>query len=231
MTNETSIEITGPVHRIAFPDLCCCCGCTPAHERILIERAFEHWQNYSDPSSSWWEFTSIRVPFCSSCAAEHRQQEKRIDPVSRVLLLFQNWMAIPMLGSAFFAIFLSFQTMAHPEGWLFSGGAAVFFALIGLGSVIAGWRNTRHRALPEQTAIASSFIFSEDQKKLLEPHHRIITLRNPAFAAAFVEANRSRIWNPDGPYARTARNWRWAVWTLLCLAGLLAAIWEQLRHH
>lgn len=218
MTEVTSVEIAGPIRRIALPDICACCG-APASERILIERDFQHWSHDSE-SYSWWEYAGVRVPFCSVCAAKHYQLEQRITPARRLLLLLQTWMAIPMLASAAFAAYFFLLGLAHPEGAIFTMVAAAVFALIALGSTVAGWRSTRHRAIAEPTSVTACFVFTENQAKMLEPERR-----------TFAEANRRRIWNPAGPRARMARRWRQVVWALLGLAALGAIIWDYLRRH
>ncbi len=228
MTEATSVEIAGPVRRIVFPDLCACCGRLPARKRIKIEKAFEHWTHYAE-SYSWWEYTSVRVPFCSICAEQHGMRDQRLSPPARLLLIFQTWTAIPMLGGAAFALYFFLQSVEHPQSWIFTTVFAAVFTLIGLGSALAGWRATHHRAIPRPTSISASFSFSEDLSKMLEPQRRIFHLQNSAFAAAFVGANRSRIWNPAGPHAHIARSLRWVVLTMLGLTTILVAFWELLH--
>ena len=221
------MEIAGPVRRVASPELCACCG-APALERILIERAFQHWST-NDGSHSWWVYTGMRVPFCSICLGKHRQHEQHLTPAGRLLVALQTWTTIPTLGGAAFAVYFFLQAVAHPGSAIFRIAGAVLFLHIGLGSFVAGLRTTRHRAIPKPTDVTAGFVFTDNQAKMLEPEHRTIHLRSGTFACAFAEANRSRIWDPAGPRARMSRLWRPVVWALLGLAGVVIIIWDYLR--
>ncbi|MGA7831309.1 MAG: hypothetical protein WCA21_10130 [Terracidiphilus sp.] len=230
MTEVMNVEIAGPVSRIVLPDLCACCGHEPAPERILIERAFQHWYR-NEGTFKRWEFTDMRVPFCAICAEKHRLQEVRLSFSGRLLLLFQTWTAIPMLICAALAVRFLQIAAATPGSWFLPFAVSSIFALLGVGAVATGWRNTRHRAIPKPTEVTASFVFSEDRSKVLEPEHRSFTLWNSAFASAFVEANRSRLWNPAGPHAQIARSLRLVGWSLFVGASLLILAWMYLLHH
>jgi hypothetical protein len=229
MAEDMDIHLVGPTKKIAFPDLCACCG-APARDRIRIERAFEHW-SHDRESYHWWTFLSLRVPFCAACTAQHRQQERGISLMRRLLLLFQTFTAIPMLGGTAFAGYFYSLGLAHPGSAVITNMAAGVFALIGLGAAWAGWRSTRHRAIPIPTAVTGSFLFTDDEAALLEPERHTFSLRNATFAAAFAADNQHRVWDPAGPQARRALRWRRVLWVLLALASLLLAIWDLWRRH
>lgn len=225
MTEAINVELAGPVSRIVLPDLCVYCGASPAQQRILMKKAFKHWYR-TDGTFKRWEFTQVRVPFCATCAEKHRSQEVRLSSAARLLLLFQTWSAIPMLICAALAVRFAQLTVASPQGWLLPFAAAAVLTLFCAGLAVTGWRNTRERAIPKPTEVSASFDFSEDRSLPLEPEHRAFALRNPRFAAAFAEANRDRLWNPQGAHVRVARSFRRVLWILFVGTSLLILVWK-----
>ena len=87
-------------------------------------------------------------------------------------------------------------------------------------SVWGSWHATRYYLIPPLNEITAACDFSDELGSLILGRHRAFMLRNEAFAQAFVDANRGRLWTARDT-ART--DWLKAALGALLLGGLIAA--------
>jgi hypothetical protein len=107
--------------------------------------------------------------------------------------------------------------------------------LFGLIAAVLWWQilsKSQKYSVPPDTIVSGSLSFSSRKKKLFEPERRRFEFRNEAFAAAFVEANRARLWDPRSPEAINARSNRamlqWGAIAVFVLFGIWAVIDDYL---
>ena len=71
--------------------------------------------------------------------------------------------------------------------------------------------------------------FTDDRSDLFETEHRTYNFRNPEFAAAFIELNKTRIWQPDGRRARVAQRKRKIAYIVFGIAAGAAVLYGFLE--
>ena len=164
------------------------------------------------------------VPFCGGCANEHRQTVERKSAIGNLLQALLTPMLIPMAGSAFFFVVTIRAVLENPPNagstqlvW----GLPALMAGIFIWSLIQGWRSTRADRLEAQTDVTRSCDFSDDVSWLFDGERRIYSMRNEAFARAFTDANRDRLWTA----ADDARTSRRMLIGFVAAAAVGAAVW------
>lgn len=132
-------------------------------------------------------------------------------------------LVIPFVGGAIVARSFFPDVVLRPLGNpLHNVGLGILSAMLlaMFMSAWGSWNSTRFFLVPPLNEITAACDFSDELGSLILGRHRAFVFRNEAFAQAFVDANRSRLWTARDT-ARTA--WLKAVLGALFLAGLIAA--------
>jgi uncharacterized membrane protein YeaQ/YmgE (transglycosylase-associated protein family) len=164
------------------------------------------------------------VPVCSSCADRHRAEWKPIGFFERIWPALKSEKTIAFIFPFLGALFFFSKVLEDAARGNFTRAAVMMAPVLFFGS-IAGflWKQildtSQQYGIPPDTAVSGSFSFSSRKKRLFEPERRRFEFHNERFAKAFVEANRSNLWDPRSPEAINARNSR----TLLQY-GLIAVV-------
>ena len=191
---------------LEFPRMCPACG---GRGEVRLECAKSLRGVDSDDQEIWTVLTH-RPWFCAACAAAHERERWRpgIGDYGRRLVAGGG----EMLGAA----------VALGVGLLFLKDAVVklslvllVFSALPLGVawylIRKNWQAQAYRCVAPPTAVTGAVDFTEDQAAEFEPAWVRFTFRNAAYAEAFREVNRKRIWNPGGGEAVAARQKRaWA---------------------
>jgi hypothetical protein len=228
------IELTGSLRSLRFPDRCANCGAA-TRDRLAVRKVFSRSTGYrSRLFSSTRYMTGYRidtawVPYCPACIAKDARERKPL--AARWLarlggILLRSFPALFPLG---FAVFLltTIQPPIHPGEATggFERAMALLFGLSGAGIIGYAWWDTRNCMVPKQTGVTLAFDFSRDVSDVFDHgQRRICSMRDAAFADAFAELNRDRVWRPD-PAATRAEGRVWVACAIfLVLAGIAAAI-------
>jgi hypothetical protein len=97
------LEVRGRPRLLALPPICAYCG-APAAERIAVRKAFPrprfHGSGMYGRSVPYRGdiVTSVRVPFCRDCAAQHRATVERISFMRRIRSLLLTPLLVPLAG-------------------------------------------------------------------------------------------------------------------------------------
>ena len=215
------VELHDGLRRITWPELCPNCG-APARERIPVRKVFRRAGRHRGGPVRLL-IAGVDVPFCPGCARSHREAETVMTPLERALSQLRTAVVIPLLCSSVAAPFTLKLALDAPPGEGRALGLALFafFALAWLASLAGVWRVTRHLRVPPQTAVTRAFDFSDTLGSVIVGERRAFTIRNPAFAEAFVAANRHRLWSADDRFR--ARRAQWA--TLAVVVALMLGSW------
>lgn len=213
------VELRGQPAELAWPALCPYCG-QGAGDEIAVPKVSRRLR-LGGRDAGLLTVTTARIPFCSRCAERHRSLVRRPTLSQKLVRTFLTPMLIPVVGAAFvlsivFPIALSAPLSA--PGAVVPWGLSALMVLTMAWSLVAAWRASLHDRVEKQTEITLACDFSGDVSSLLEGHRRLYSIRNRAFAEAFAEANRKRLWTQDDD-ARSAKR-RNAVF----LAGVVIAV-------
>jgi len=174
-----------------------------------------------------WDYVIGRaeIPLCATCAQRHQQLSEAPTGAEFLFSFLRTPVIISFVAASWFAIrffrTLVLETRGVPSRWI---GLAIFGLLVATAvwSAIAAWWSTRFYRVPPQTEITRACDFSDDLGGLLGGAHRVYAIRNQAFAGAFAQANRHRVWtDADG---RREGRLQMAAGVLVFLALVLAAL-------
>jgi hypothetical protein len=176
------------------------------------------------------------VPVCASCADRHRAELKHIGFFERILPALKTETTIafifPFLTTLFF-----FSKVLEDVARLKFERALFMMAPVTLFGSIAGvlwWQilsKSQKYSVPPDTIVSGSLSFSSRKKKLFEPERRRFEFRNEAFANAFLEANRERLWDPRSPTAIHARSNRAILQYAAIVVFVAFAIWAAIDEY
>jgi hypothetical protein len=199
-------EVVNVRDPIEFPKICGRC-CSPATQTLLIEHAFG---NEADG------FSVVRFSpfFCQGCLAEHWREAKQVRTADRLIAALKTEMTYAMLGPLLFGGFLmlqglkSFAATGDPIRAGLTGFVGFVFILIGVGCFIVALRRTAYKAITPPTSVTGTIVFTDDLSSTFEPAWRRFTFHNANYAQAFIDLNRSSIWDRYGEHARKAASRR-----------------------
>ena len=185
------VELRGAPSRLSWPGLCANCG-SPADERVAVTKVFDRALSKGDADG--YRIVTVRVPFCAACALRHSQLSPTMTASERMASYFRHpFVLAPALpgGAAVFALWLAIEDAPDARSLIELLVAAVF-ALIAMGIMVGLRRQTAHLRVRPQTEITRACDFSDDVGTWRQ--RRIYSIRNKAFADAFIAANRDRVW-------------------------------------
>jgi hypothetical protein len=219
------LQLKGRPGTLDWPSVCPNCG-GAAGERLEVRKVFHRRRRRGRDRLVVGRAT---IPFCAACAARHRAEEQTMTFLQRVLSCLATPVVISPIGAGIVFVLLADATSAATPadaGWTLRAALLGFLALVVLGGLVGMWRETRHRRVPPQTDVTLACDFSDDLGNLLVGSRRIYAIRDPAFAEAFAEANRDRLWTA-ADRVRVGRIQAVAVGVVLGLAGT-AWLWRRL---
>jgi hypothetical protein len=207
---------------LAYPALCPNCGET-ASKRIDVQKVFER---YSDGYE--YVTATIGVPYCDRCIAEHRRELRTLGWPQRLVvsLVTQSTIGALCFGVAALAFLpAALRDLTRPSFPILVLVVSCC-ALIAYWFLAQSWSSTAHRRVPPQTSITRTFDFSDSHAEAFDAPRATYSIRNAAFAEAFMALNRDRVWNPEAPTAQRAARSRKLIYGL-ALAGLAARLlWD-----
>ena len=224
-TEGRRVELHGTLRTVHWPPYCANCF-APASSRIVVKKIFRRMQGGRYHGRGWvYVIRSARIPYCPSCTSKNAELVKagRMRFPEVVLRLVATPLIIPFAGGAIVARVFLPDLVSRPLGNpLHNVGLGIIAAMLVamFTSAWGSWNSTRYYLVPPLNEITAACDFSDELGSLILGRHRAFVLRNEAFAQAFVDANRSRLWTARDT---TRTDWLKAVLGVVLLAGLIAA--------
>lgn len=184
-------------------------------------------RTYSD-SATTYEIEGAVVPYCNPCIAQHEHEVRALSWPQRVAVSLTTGLTISALGSGFMALLFlpdAVRSLTR-SGFPWPLVVVMFFALIAYSSLSGAWKQNAHRRVPPQTGITRAFDFSESHAEMFDAPRSTYSIRNSAFAEAFVALNRARIWNPQTPAAKRSAHSRKLLYAVTIGALVAWALWD-----
>lgn len=210
---------------LVYPALCPNCG-DPASRNIIVEKVFRRASNTDTPDGYVIEAAS--PPYCDRCIAQHERELRILSWPQRVAVSLATGVTIAALGSGFMALLFlpdAVRDLAHPGfPWLLA--MVLFFSLIAYASLSSAWNENAHRRVPPQTSVTLAFDFSASYAELLDTPRATYSIRNAAFAEAFMALNQERVWNPDSPAAKRTAHSRKLIYGVVVGLLVLLFLWN-----
>lgn len=197
---------------------------------VWVERLFG-WSEEESSSDETWETASVNVPLCAACANRHWQEFKPVPFLDRLWPALKSERTIAFIFPFLTFLFFAWKALAFFLEAKFLTALTMMIP-VGLFGLIAGllWKQIldhSHRyGVPANTSVSECFTFSRDRKKLFEPSRRRFRFRNEAFAQAFADFNRDRLWDPRSDAAASASNKRVIFYGMLIAAGAVLLLWS-----
>ena len=190
---------------LEFPRRCPACG-GAGEVRLARAKVFHDRDGDGDGSPSVETYTPW---FCGDCAALHQRELWRPGPADYFKRFFASGEVLGALVAGVVGLFFFKEAVVKLSLILF------FFSLWPLGVawflISRNWKRQAYRFAAPPTSITSSVDFSDDQSAEFEPAWASFEFRDAAYAAAFRELNRERVWSPASAEAVAARQKRaWA---------------------
>lgn len=219
------VDVHGPLRSVQWPPYCANC-CAPTGSRLVVKKIFRRMQGGRYHGKGWiYVIRRARIPYCQSCIAKNAAivAAGRMPLPELALRLVATPLVIPFVGGAIVARVFVPDVISRPLGNpLHNVGLGILVAMLlaMFMSAWGSWNSERFYLVPPLNEITSACDFSDELGSLILGRHRAFVFRNEAFAQAFLDANRRRLWTARD----TARNdWLKAVLGALLLAGLIAA--------
>jgi hypothetical protein len=218
------LELKGALDSLSWPNVCAYCA-SRADELIEVRKVVRRRPRRGGGSSlNSHIIARARIPYCSSCAQQHRAMEVRPSAGHRIFATLFHPLIIPIVGSLFFlriSLPTALTTSPFAEGgWIAWGLPALFlFIIVWTGFLLL--RMTRERDIPAPTEITQACDFSGNVSQLFEGERHIYRLRNETFAQALAKLNPDRMWT-DQDQASSRR--RMHI-TSIALLALIVLAW------
>lgn len=226
------VELTGSLRSLAFPSRCANCGAVTT-ERLRVRKVFGRMAGHrylmSSTRDPGYRIDTARVPYCLACITQDARERPSTASRWRARLpslVVQLIPALPCLGFAAYLLTTIDTTMHGDNGaTAFDWALVLLFAASGLILIVRALWETRNHMVPRQTSVTLAFDFGPDISDLLDhAARRMYAIREAAFAEAFIQLNRDRVWAPDAGAERTeVRVWTAAL-VFLALGALVAAL-------
>ena len=213
-----------------FPLLCPNCG-GAAQRRITVAKVFE--DSGDDDTPRGFSVVSVAVPFCDTCIARHRSEERVPGALANLLSSFAD---ADMFGAVFPGIAALFVAQLVLRD-LLKGRFIVALVLLAVGTVfgliawfqgVAVWAKSAHLRVPKQTSVTEAFDFSDDVSAPFEPPRFVCTVRDARFARVLEAINQAQLWVPGSAAERADRQrakWKFRVGcvivAVIAIAGLI----------
>lgn len=207
--NLYTVELRGAPRTLKWPAICVNCG-AGAFERIRVRKAFYRFARWGRGYSSAPAYKTVtaEIPLCSPCAELHRVEARKVSTFRRWRSFIFSPVHIATIGFTiiFFMMDLSWKDFRDlgPKGlWVASAPVLALLFAIGL----AFWYTRPDRFEP-RSDITNACDFSKNVSMDFGRKRHIYSLRNKAFADAFIAANCDRIW--------TREDQKRSTWRVLC---------------
>ena len=217
------IELTGGLRSLAWPPNCANCG-EPTHERLAVPKVFlrPRYRSRRRRGTSRHHVPAAEIPYCATCAPQHRSLTPRRSATHNVLGIIFTPMLIPIVGSIIMGSIALRAVLGISPGESYARlawGLPGLFLAICLWSIYCAWEMTRADRVERQSDVTIACDFSDDVSWFFERERRIYAMRNETFARALADANRDRVWTP----ADDKRSGRLSV--VLLVVGIGVAVW------
>ena len=162
----------------------------------------------------------VEIPFCYACAELHRAEARKASRFRRWRSLIFSPVHIATIGFAiiFFKMDLSwkdFQGLGPKGLWVASTPVVALL----LANWLAFWYTRPDRFEP-RSDITNACDFSKNVSMEFGRQRHIYTMRNKAFADAFIELNRDRVWTRED---QERSSWRVLYQGVILLGALIIA--------
>jgi hypothetical protein len=219
--NPVIVELRGAPKTLVWPPICANCG-AGASERIRIHRAFYRRARWGrgGPHAPSYDTVTADLPFCHTCAQRHRTEVRRVSTFRRWRSFIVNPVHIATIGVTimFLKMDVSWRDLQGlgPKG-LWVASTPVLALLIAIG--LAFWYTRPDRFEP-RSEITKACDVSKNVSLEFGAKRHMYSLRNKAFADAFIAANRDRVWTRED---QERSSWRTAYLGVIFLGGLIIA--------
>ena len=195
------IELTGGLRSIAWPSMCANCA-APAHAWLSVPKVFlrPRYRSRRRRGTSRYSVRAADIPYCATCAAQHRDLTPRKSVARNTLGIIFTPMLIPIIGSIVMGTIAirAVSGISPSESYArLAWGVPALFLAICIWSLVCAWEMTRADRVERQSDITIACDFSDDVSWFFERERRIYAMRNESFARALADANRDRVWTPE----------------------------------
>jgi hypothetical protein len=197
-------------------------GCG-ASERIRVRKAFYRFARWGRGyNTAAYKTVTADIPFCYTCAELHRAETAKVSTFRRWRSFVFSPVHIATIGFTIIYFYFKmqvswsdFQSLGPRGLWIASTPVlALLFAIW-----LAFWYTRPDRFEP-RTEITNACDFSKNVAMELGRKRHIYSMRNQAFAEAFIAANRDRVWTPEDQ-KRSSRRVLYQM--MIFLGGLIIA--------
>jgi hypothetical protein len=215
------LEVRGTPRSLTWPDVCVHCA-AGATERVRVRRAFyrrARGRRYSGLSG--YRVVSADLPLCAACAARHRETVPQVSLFRRYRWWLLNPAHIATIGCAALLVMVQPGQLDLPgtsTGLMATWGLSGIFVLGIVWMIGITWWMSRPDRFEPPSEITSACAISHDVSQFFEGRRHLYGFRNQAFADAFGQANRSRVWT-EGDQARMWKKSLVAVILLIVVFG------------
>ena len=222
------LEVRGTPRSVTWPDLCA--NCTgPAAERIRIRRAFyRRVRRRRSPGWFGYKVVSVDIPFCSVCAAHHRETIPQVSWFRRYRWFVFNPAQIATLG---FAVLLALVLPSVLEVPLSSTGGRVAWGLVGIfvfgmvWTIGVTWWMSRPDRFEPRTDVTAACAVSQNVGQFFEGRRHIYGFRNQMFATAFERANGARMWTEHDQSRMWKKSTVVTILLIIVIGGARLLLW------
>ena len=219
--NLFMVELRGAPKTLTWPPICANCGAA-ASERIRVQKAFYRFARWgrAHNNAPAYKTVTAEIPFCYHCAELHYADARKVSTFRRWRSFIFSPVHIATIGFTiiFFKMDLSwkdFQGLGPKGLWVASAPVlALLFAIW-----LAFWYTRPDRFEP-RSDITNACDFSKNVSMDFGRKRHIYSMRNKAFADAFIAANRDRVWTRED---EKRSSWRVAYQGIIFLGGLIIA--------
>ena len=199
--NSHRVELTGALRSLAWPSVCANCG-DPTSERLTVRKVFLRPRVYGRRRRgvSRHTITAAEIPYCGRCAQSHRELTPTKSLTRQALGILFTPLLIPIVGSATMGV-ISLRAVRGisptEQHAIYAWGIPALFAFICVWCLLLAWDSTRPNRVEALSDVTRACDFSDDVSRFMERERRIYAMRNEAFARAFSDGNRERVWSEE----------------------------------
>jgi hypothetical protein len=211
-------ELVGPLDDLDFPELCPVCG-AKATGALDVRKVFLN----TEGEDRRHVLAEVRVPFCSSCIAQHEREAKQQPRVRAYRFPKILDFALVSIWGVMGVFFLYVAASVSGGGGAIPALILTYMGIACLAFWVLGVRGASrvpwYERVPPQTSVTNAFDFGDETLELFEKSARRYSIRNAEFAERFAALNAEK--RPRRNPARV----RWkAIVLLIVMLAILAAI-------